>query len=185
MISIDQIKPYIESLNLKEKDKLIVQLLRKNQEEMSRIYYQKVASSGELDEYFDDTKEEILVCLDVNYSYGILQKNLAKGIAKANKTIKKYALVDKRPEKEAELLMFILDLLFEEYSNEFGTRWTAFDYRTGQTLSKLITLVSKKIHPDYRIEFEDRINNYLLEIKKLSSYNDFIYNLPDKLVFND
>jgi hypothetical protein len=82
-IEIADIKPYLESLNEKEKDKLIARLLAKNREELQSIYFQKVASKGELEDLFEDVKGEIEDAMNVYINYGISQKNLAKGIQKS------------------------------------------------------------------------------------------------------
>ncbi len=179
MITINHIIPYLEKLNQKEKDKLIINLLKKNKEEIKKIYYQFVALPKEIDDLFHDTKIEIEQEFFGIY-YGVVQKKLAKAIGNSNKIIKAYAAVDKRPEKEAELFLFILDILFENFSNEFGTCWTVYDSKTGQLMSKLLKKI-KKIHPDYIVEFEEKINNYIYRLKKIASHNDLIYNLPDKL----
>jgi hypothetical protein len=77
--------------------------------------------------------------------------------------------------------MHMLGIIFAHFSNEFGTCWTVFDFRVAQDVSKLITIVTKKIHEDYRMDFEDKINGYIKRLKAVASHLDVIYNLPDKI----
>jgi hypothetical protein len=180
-IEIADVKPYLDSLNEKEKDKLIARLLTKNQAELEAIYFQKVASKNDLEDLFADVKAEIEDAMNVYINYGVIQKNLAKGIQKATQAINRYKAIDRRPEKEGELIMYMLEIIFTDFGNEFGTCWTVFDFRVAQAVSKLITIVTKKIHEDYRMDFEDNINRYIKRLKSVASHNDVIYNLPDKI----
>ncbi|MEQ8415447.1 MAG: hypothetical protein RIB71_13310 [Imperialibacter sp.] len=182
-IEIVDVKPYLDSLNEKEKDKLIARLLAKNRAELDAIYFQKVASKDDLEDLFADVKAEIEGAMNVYINYGTLQKNLAKGIQKATQAINRYKAIDRRPEKEGELIMHMLEIIFTEFGNEFGTCWTVFDFRVAQAVSKVVTIVTKKIHADYRMDFEDKINGYIQRLKAVASHNDVIYNLPDKICY--
>ena len=186
MAEINDIKDYVLALPIKEKDKLLLKLLKKNKEEIDRIYLSEIADESALDVYFEEVKEEIHQYLVHEvFNRGNFHKNMARGIGKANKAIKSCASVVKKPEKEAELLMYILDIIFTDFSDELGTCWTTFDHKVAQTLSRAVTMASKKIHPDYRIEFEETLNNYLMRLKKTSSHLDYIYRMPDRISYTE
>ena len=78
-------------------------------------------------------------------------------------------------------LIIILDAAFSHPEAGFGTYFTAFDNKTAQILKRLITLVTKKMHEDYLIEYQDKINIYLKKMHKASDFNDYVYELPKKI----
>lgn len=177
------IKDVVLSMPVKEKDKLLLQLLRKSPETIQKIYYQNVSEKDEVITLMEDLKEEISSLLDQEYSKrGNEYKNMARGIAKASKEIARFKGV-LSPEQETEINMHLLDIIFTDLVSNLGTCWTVFDHKVTQTLSKTINLVTKKIHEDYRVEFEDKLNEYLRTLKKTSSHLDYVYILPDRITF--
>ncbi len=168
---------------VKEKDKLLLQLLRKSPETIQKIYYQNVSEKDEIDTLIENLKVEIEDLLSREYSKrGNEYKNLARGIGKASKEIARFKGV-LSPEQETEINMYLLDIIFTDLANNLGTCWTVFDHKVTQTLSKTINLVTKKIHEDYRVEFEDKLNNYLRILKRKSSHLDYVFILPDRLEY--
>jgi len=179
--TIEDIKTVVVNMPAKEKDKLLLQLLRKNPKAINKIYYQQVAGKEEIEMLIEDLKNEISALLsDELFKRGRFQKNMARGIRNASQAINEYTSV-LRPEQESALYLHILDIIFKDMSQALGTCWTTFDHKVAQTLSKVVTLVSKKLHEDYRVEFEEQVNDYLQRLKKTSSHLDYVYNLPDRL----
>lgn len=180
--TIEDIKTAVLNMPLKEKNKLLLQLLRKNTEAVQKIYYQNISDKEEMQTLVENLKVEITDILNWEYAKGgNTHKNLARGIGNASKEIARFKSV-LSPELETELNMHLLDIIFSDLSNELGTCWTVFDHKVTQTLSKTLTLVTKKIHEDYRVEFEEQLNNYLFRIKK-ASHLDYVYNLPNRIEY--
>jgi hypothetical protein len=48
-------------------------------------------------------------------------------------------------------------------------------------VKRLTTLVTKKLHEDYIIEYRDRINGYLQKLHRTSNHIDTIYLMPKAL----
>jgi len=181
--TIEDIKDVVLNMPAKEKNKLLLQLLRKSPETIQKIYYQKVSEEDEVKTLIENLKEEITDLLSWEYSKGGNEyKNMAKGIAKASKEIGRYKSV-LNPEQETEINMHLLDIIFTDLSVNLGTCWTVFDHKVTQTLSKTINLVTKKIHEDYRVEFEGQLNTYLKRLKAASSHLDYVYILPDRIEY--
>ncbi len=82
---------------------------------------------------------------------------------------------------EADLLVYLLEVPFSHTPDLFGTCFTRFDTKVAQILKRLITLVTKKLHADYRIEYEDKINNYLKALHGTSNHLDMIYDMPQSI----
>jgi hypothetical protein len=180
-ISIEQISPYLESLTAKQKDKLIHQLLKRDKEMIERLYLEHIATPIERDERFEYYKKEVEACMHTYYRAPCDELIMAKAISNAKKIIVQFAKLDKRPEKEAELLMDILKVVFDENPAQLGTCWTKYDHSVGQTIKKLITLIKSKLHEDYLIEYKEPLESYISRLKRTSSFNDSIYLLPDTI----
>jgi hypothetical protein len=74
-----------------------------------------------------------------------------------------------------------LELQFENPDSVFGARVSGYDYKVGLLLKRLISLVTKKIHPDYMIDYQERINEFLVRLHKTSNRINTIKDLPAAL----
>ncbi len=181
-INIESLKPYIESLTSKQKDKLLYQLLKKDKLLVEQLYFKHLSTSEDLDERYEDFLEEVKQVLLASYRAKSDELAVAKGIGEAKKVINRFTKVDKRPEKEAKLLMLILDAVFKPGNPaRLGTCWTKYDLTVAQTLKRLITIIKNKLHEDYLMNFKPEVDKYLIRIKSASSFNDIVYDLPSDL----
>ena len=122
--------------------------------------------------------------LFAHYRARVDELEVAKAITEAKKAINEFTKIGKRAIKEVELLMVvILSAIFEYRRNPamFGTCWTKYDFAVTQTLKRVITLLSNKLHEDFRLNNRDRLENYIKRIKLAANFNDFVYNLPDEV----
>ena len=74
--------------------------------------------------------------------------------------------------------MFILEIPFSMNADMFGTCFTQFDSKVAMIVKRLINVVTKKLHEDYKIEYEETINEYLQILHRTSRHIDTVYNLP-------
>jgi len=75
----------------------------------------------------------------------------------------------------------VLEKQFSQPVKVFGARFSGYDYKVGLLLKKLISLVTKKLHPDYLIDYQDKINEFLVRIHTTSDRINTIYDLPQLL----
>ncbi|MFP4555448.1 MAG: hypothetical protein ACLFNU_01145 [Bacteroidales bacterium] len=108
------------------------------------------------------------------------QLRLANMISACNKRVKEFAKISKNKKLEVDMLMYILDDVFKHYMGLLGTCFTPFDSKVAMTVRKVLTIL-KKLHPDYHIEYEERINNYLDILHSKSNHIDIVYNLPKSI----
>lgn len=181
-VTPEDLKPYLETLDANQKDKLLYRLLKKDQQLMDQLYYKHIAPD-ELDVRFADVESEVKGALFGVYRAKSDELALAKAIGEAKKVINRFTKVDKRPEKEVALLMIILKAVFEDVDNpaRLGTCWRRYDLSVAQTLKRVITLIGNKLHEDYQLDYKGKIDRYLLRIKSASGFNDFVYDLPQEL----
>ncbi|MDY6800605.1 MAG: hypothetical protein SVU94_05210 [Bacteroidota bacterium] len=112
---------------------------------------------------------------------GNLYRQIASSVGKAIKHVNYYKELTKDKKGEADLLNIILKEVFDDYSQHLGTCFTVFDSKLASTVNRLINLVNKKLHEDYKIEYEDDINRYLGILHEKSNHLDFVYSMPDKI----
>ncbi len=82
---------------------------------------------------------------------------------------------------EADLLLYILNEVFSLPADFFGTCFTKFDSKVAQIVKRLITIVTKKLHEDYKVDYKESINNYLQLLHKRSHHINLVYKLPKEI----
>lgn len=170
-----ELKNVITSLTSEEMQKIILRFAKSNQEVYDTLVYEYLNNNNNT-ELFEKVKEEIEFTL-IYLSGRTIQKQLAKAISKSIQKVNRFAKITKDKKLEADLLVFLLNIVFNKYDDCFGTCWTVFDSKVGITTKRLVNLVNKKLHCDYRIEYREDINNFIRKLKKTSSHIDTIFNM--------
>ena len=132
--------------------------------------------TGEQD-LFEKVKNELDYIFSKEQDGYVVQLRLANMLDDCIETVNEFSKVSKNKVLEADLLLYILDVAFEEPENVFGTCFAQFDRKVGIILRRLITIVTKKIHEDYRIEYVPKINEYVVKLKRTSNHLNSIYNI--------
>lgn len=182
-ITLDHIEPYLRSLSEKQKDKMLRDLLKKNEDLVERLYFKHLSLPEELDSRYEEYERKVKSALFGSYRAMTDELMLAKAIGEAKKSINEFKKIDKRVIKEVELLMIILTTVFEDRTNpaQFGTCWTKYDFAVTQTLKRVISLLQKKLHEDYLLDYKEILEKYIRRLKASSRFNDFVYVLPDEI----
>lgn len=109
----NEFKQIVEEIPVQELKKLLIQTAAKNQELFDILNLRYVSGENAEKELFQETKEKVLGEICLVAGSGIIQINLAKAISKAIKHINHYAKVTKSKSDEAELLLALLEEVFE------------------------------------------------------------------------
>ena len=126
---------------------------------------------------FEEAKEDIMTLQQKDFKGRTLQPQLTKKIKACAKRIDEFCVETKSKKLEADLLDLVLRIQFEKYLDAFGENYSGYDYRVGLMLKRLINIVTKKLHPDYYVDYEDSINEYLNCLHKSSDRIKTIKNL--------
>lgn len=135
---------------------------------------------GEKD-LFEETRNDIQLLFSKNYKGFSEQLQLAAMIETCVKRINEFQKICKNENLEADLILMVLDEVFSYSHKLFGTCFTKYDYKTGLLLKRLITLVTSRMHPDYIIEYQNKINEYLNVLHITSNHLDSIYKMPNEI----
>jgi hypothetical protein len=155
-------------LKLASKEKIVYDFVINN-------YLDKESGEKEL---FEITKSDLEIIFRKRYKGFSEQLQLANMLRACIKRINEFTKISKNKVLEADLLLHILEIPFSLTTNMFGTCFTQYDTKVAMILNRLINIVTKKLHEDYKIEYEDKINDYLQILHRTSSHTDTVYNLP-------
>jgi hypothetical protein len=173
------LKEKLKSLPKSELEKLVLKAASKHKEFntfLHLIYIDKEQTENDL---YEATLKDINQLMRKNYKGFSHELQLANMLTACNKRVSEFSKLCKNKKAELDLLMVILEIPFKYApSGSLGTCFTVYDYKVSQILKKAITLITTKLHPDYKIEYCDKINLYLTILHGCSSHNDFIYSLP-------
>jgi len=130
---------------------------------------------------FEDAKEAINILSNKEYKGRTLQHQLAKKLNACIKRIGEFTVETKNKKMETDLVLYVLEMQFTNPTKVFGARFSGYDYKVGLLLKRLINLVTKKLHPDYLIDYQDKINEFLSKLHHTSDRINTIYDLPEQL----
>ncbi len=130
---------------------------------------------------FDEVIENIEVLCQKEYKGRTIQHQLVKRLKACTKKMTEFTSSVKNKKLEADLMVYLLDVQFTQSSTVFGARFSGYDYKVGLLLKKLISHVSHKMHPDYLIDYQVKINDFLAKIHRSSNHIQTIKDLPESI----
>jgi len=175
-----EIKEQIKTLQKNDLEDIVIKFAsdKENLDYLMVQYFDK--EDGEKD-LFDDTIAEINDLRFKRHKGFSDELKMANFLSACTKKINSFTSACRNKKLEADLLLYTLEIAFAQTDTSFGTCFTAFDYRVGLMLKRLITIVTTKLHEDYRIEFVDQINIYLEKLHRSSEHIDMIYEMPKSI----
>jgi hypothetical protein len=174
-----QIKNQISSLSKSDLEKIVIKIAGKDQSVMDYLLVNFLdKQNGEAD-MFEKTKIDLQWLLSKQYKGFAEQLRLANMISACNNRIAEFSKVCKNKRLEVELLMFVIEEIFSV--NLLGTCFTAYDHKLALMINKLTKLIETKLHPDYKIEYSEKINGFLSELKTKSYHISMVDSLPEKI----
>jgi len=127
---------------------------------------------------YEETKVDLEIIFRKRHNGFSQQLQIANMLGSCIKRINEFTKISKNRIFEADLLLFILEIPFSMNADMFGTCFTQFDSKVAMIVKRLINVVTKQLHEDYKIEYEETINEYLQILHRTSRHIDTVYNLP-------
>jgi hypothetical protein len=171
------LKEQVTELSKKELVDIVLKLAAKryNYEFLLVNFLDK--DGGELT-LFEEAKEDIDKLFEKEFKGRTIQHQLVKRLNACTKRIAEFTIETKNKKLEADLVLYVLENQFVHPSKVFGARFSGYDYKVGLLLKRLISLVTKKLHPDYLIDYQDNINEFLIKLHHTSNRINTIKELP-------
>jgi len=174
------LKEQLAQLSKKELAEMVLKLASKryNYEFLLVNFLDKEGGEQTL---FEEAKEDIDTLCQKEYKGSTELKQLVKKLNACVKRINEFTIETKSKKLEADLVLYVLENQFANPAKIFGARVSGYDYKVGLLLKKLIMLVTKKLHPDYMMDYQDKINEFLTKLHKTSDRIKTINELPQKI----
>jgi hypothetical protein len=176
-LSIEE-KEQIKNLSQSELQQIVLKIMAKNQSVYDFVLVNYLDNESGEEVLYEKTKADLDILIYKNYKGYAEELRMAKMLAACIKRINEFTNISKNKVLEANLLVYILEVPFSLSTNLFGTCFTQYDSKVGQIVKRLITVVTKKLHEDYRIEYAQKINGYLQILHRTSNHINTIYGLP-------
>ena len=130
---------------------------------------------------FEEAKEDIEVFINKEFKGRTIQHQMVKRLKACTNRIKDFTEETKDRKLEADLILYLLEIQFEDNPKVFGAKYSGYDYKVGLLLKRLISLVSTKLHDDYLVDYQDKINMMLSSLHHTSNRINTIKSLPKEL----
>jgi hypothetical protein len=160
-----ELEKAVLSLPQKEKDKLIIRLIGKNELLINQLNFQLLEDESDLPYKRAEIKNQIL---KVSKMYHSTAGWMMMDMRELNGRVTNHVKITKDKYGEVELILFLLNTFFdnqlpnlEHYNSKTDTISLYISKRTEFLMKKL-----PKLHEDYYVEFEQDVNKLLERVHK-------------------
>lgn len=174
-------KERIKNLEYSELQNIVIKLSSKEKSVYDYVYANYLDKEFGEKELFETTKADLEIIFRKRHKGFSEQLQIANMLGACVKRINEFCKISKNKTLEADLLLHILEIPFSLTTNMFGTCFTQYDTKVAIIVKRLINIVTRKLHEDYRIEYAETINDYLQILHRTSSHIDTVYNLPKEI----
>jgi hypothetical protein len=171
------LKEQLAQLSKKELEEMVLKLAGKRYNYEFLLVNFLDTDGGEKTLY-EEALEDIDYLFEKEYKGSTDLKKRVKKLNACVKRINEFKIETNSKKLEADLVLYVLEKQFVNPDKVFGARVSGYDYKVGLLLKRLIALVTKKIHPDYLIDYQDKINGMLVRLHKTSNRINTIKELP-------
>ncbi len=175
------IKQTVARLSKKELEKLVIRATQKHKPFYDYILVTHADPEFGEAELFEKAKADLEILFRKRYKGFSEELQLANMLAACLRRINEFGKVCRKKELEVRLIMLVLDIPFSLSTNMFCTCFTAYNHKIYLLLRKAVSILQTKLHADYSLEYEPKLNEYLNIMHRTSRHLDYIYNLPEKV----
>ncbi len=163
----DELKNALILMSQKEKDKLLISLVSKDEFLVDKLTYEIVEEKTTLESRKEDVRKFISERIKMKNIYSNYDTNFYYENADIGGKISYFAKVTKDTLSEIELLVFYIKLAFIKYESEIG-QYSRFENLIYKKIKKLVSL-TKKIHADYLFSYKEDFEFIFLNANKSKS----------------
>lgn len=179
MTKIDSyIQEEISLLPKNELVKLVIKAASVNKQFHDYLLVNYINKKSGEKELFEQTKNDIEILFQKSYKGFSEELRLANMLAACNRRINEFSKIAKDKSLEMDLIMHVLKVPFSLPSQYFSTCFTRYNQQVYFLIKKAVTLINKKLHEDYHIQYAAPLNEYLEILHNFSDHLDYIYLLP-------
>jgi hypothetical protein len=169
-------KKELKKLTDKEKEAIILRAVRRDAELYDLLAFE-ILPDRTLEQVVEETSEMIH-----QHMYGLTSRNLTKNInrslRKSVKEIARFKRITKDVKAEIDLHLYLLRLIFDNFTGQFESRYKSFFVGTARLLLRTIKLIRKNLHEDYHLEYKTDLDNYLAQVNSRRQRIHLTFDLP-------
>jgi len=174
-------KESIKKLDINELQDIVLKLAASDKSAYDYVFANYLNNETGEKELLEEIKSDLEVLFLKRYKGYSDELKTANMLAACIKRINVFTKISKNKQYEADLLLYILEIPFSLSPNMFGTCFTQYDTKVALILKRLINLVTKKMHEDYTIDYQETINRYLQILHRRSNHINTVYELPKSI----
>ncbi|MFW5793760.1 MAG: hypothetical protein ACOCWC_05705 [Bacteroidota bacterium] len=174
-------KEEIKKLSPNKLQEIVLKLAAKDKTAYDFIFVNYLDKDYGEQDLYEEAKEDLNALFFKGYMGRSEQLRMANKLIACIKRVNEFTKTCNNKKLEADLLVYILKEPFSMPADFFGTCFTKFDSKVAQIVKRLITIITKKLHEDYKADYYRDINHYLQILHNRSQHINMVYNMPDKI----
>ena len=172
-------KQQIKQLQKPTLEEIVMKLASKDQKVFDFLMVNYLDKENGEQDLFDKARENLDVMFTKRYKGYAEEQKMAHKIAACSKRVTEFAAASKNKKLEADLLMYILKNTFDK--DLLASHFETYDNKCATLVRKVISILTTKLHSDYIIEYQDKINYYLKFLYDRSSHLGVVCELPEEI----
>ncbi|MDQ4140098.1 MAG: hypothetical protein M3142_06200 [Bacteroidota bacterium] len=173
-----EFKRAIKELSEKEKENLLLRAVRRDAELYDMLVFE-LLEEDTLEHLIEETSEKIHELMHTT-SGRSLAKSLNKSLRKAIIEIARFKRITKDAKGEIELHIFLLKLIFDNFTGQFESVYRSFFVTTARLTMRTGQLIRKNLHEDYHIEYKSHLDEFLTHLHGRSKSHYLSFSLPQE-----
>lgn len=171
-----EFKKAVKELSEKEKETLLLRAVRRDAEFYDMLAFELLEEIT-LDHLIEETSERIYDLMHTT-SGRSFAKSLTKSLRHAIKEIARFKRITKNVKGEVELHMYLLKLIFDNFTGQFESVYRIFFVTTARLTLRTAQLIRKNLHEDYHLEYKAHLDEYLAHLHSRSKITGLNFVLP-------
>ncbi|MBC8083564.1 MAG: hypothetical protein H7Z21_10165 [Hymenobacter sp.] len=179
-----EFKKALHRLSDKEKEALLLRAARRDAELYDTLSFELLPDMT-LETVFEQTSDRLHELFAVGATGRLLNRSLTKALQKATKEVARTRRVTKDKRLEIDLNLYILRLIFDNYTGQFESTYAGFYTATARLTARTAQLVATNLHEDLWLEYKADVDDFLGQLHGRSKSHSLRFVLPRKLVLPD
>ena len=176
-----EFKKALKRLSDQEKESLLLRTVRRDAELYDTFSFELLPDVT-LETVYEASADCIHELFNVAVTGRLLNRSLVKALRAANQEAARARRVTKSKQLEADLGMYTLRLIFENYTGQFDSIYAGFFTGTARLALRLTQLVVKNLHEDLWLEYKPELDNFLTQLHGRPKSRELKFELPRRLV---
>lgn len=174
------LKAQLQQMSRGELEEMLVKLAGKRfNYEFLLVHYLEPEEGEQM--LYDETIESLDRIFEKKFNGRSAQHQGVKRLTACIKRIDEFTEETRNKALEANLLMYLLKHEFRTTPTLLGAKTGGYDYKIALLIKRVIKLVDTKMHPDYKADYTDSLNEMLHQLHSVSNRVNTVRQLPLEL----